>query len=38
MPIGVILADKPKSLEIFTKGGNTEVEYLMIFELKSAWR
>ena len=38
MPNGVILADKPKSLEIFTKGGNTEVESLEIIELNSAWR
>lgn len=37
MPIGVILANKPKSFEIFTKDGNIEVEYLMICELKSAW-
>jgi sucrose-6-phosphate hydrolase SacC (GH32 family) len=38
MPIGVILADKPKSLEIFTRGGNTEVESLQIYELDSAWK
>ncbi len=38
MPIGVILADNSKSLEIFTKGGNTEVESLEICELNSAWK
>ena len=38
MPNGVILADKPKSLEIFTKGGNTEIESLTIYELDSAWQ
>ena len=38
MPIGVILADNPKSLEIFTKGGNTEVESLEAFNLNSAWK
>jgi len=38
MPIGVILADNPKSLEIFTKGGNTEVESLEVIRLRSAWK
>ena len=38
MPIGVILADNSKSLEIFTKGGNTEVQSLEVFELDSAWK
>ena len=38
MPIGVILADNTKSLEIFTKGGNTEVESLEVCELNSAWK
>jgi sucrose-6-phosphate hydrolase SacC (GH32 family) len=38
MPNGVILADKSKSLEIFTKGGNIEIESLEIIELDSAWR
>jgi fructan beta-fructosidase len=38
MPNGVILADKTKSIEIFTKGGNTEVESLTIYELDSAWQ
>ena len=37
MPMGVILADNPKSLEIFTKGGNTEVESLEVLQLRSAW-
>ncbi|MBC8217138.1 MAG: GH32 C-terminal domain-containing protein [Planctomycetes bacterium] len=38
MPMGVILADNAKSLEIFTKGGNTEVESLEVSRLRSAWR
>ncbi len=38
MPIGVILADNTKSLEIFTKGGNAEAEFLEIYELNSAWK
>jgi len=38
MPIGVILADNSKSLEIFTKGGNTEVQSLEVFELNSVWK
>ena len=38
MPVGVILADNSKSLEIFTKGGNIEVESLEIYELNSAWK
>jgi len=37
MPIGVLLADNPKSLEIFTRGGNTLVESLELFELSSIW-
>jgi len=38
MPVGVILADNSKSFEIFTKGGNTEVESLEVYELNSAWK
>jgi len=38
IPIGVILTDNSKSLEIFTKGGNTEVQSLEIFELNSIWK
>ena len=37
MPIGVILADNSKSLEIFTKGGNAEVKSLEVYELHLAW-
>jgi sucrose-6-phosphate hydrolase SacC (GH32 family) len=37
MPIGVLLADNPKSLEIFTRGGNTLVESLELFELNRVW-
>ncbi|MHC4331200.1 MAG: GH32 C-terminal domain-containing protein, partial [Planctomycetota bacterium] len=38
MPMGVILADNSKSLEIFTKGGATKVESLDVYELRSAWQ
>ena len=38
MPMGVILADNSKSLEIFTKGGNTKVKFLEVYELCSVWR
>jgi fructan beta-fructosidase len=38
MPIGVILADNSKSLEIFTRGGNIEVESLDVYKLGSIWR
>ena len=38
MPMGVILADNSKSFEIFTKGGNTKVESMEIYELNSAWK
>jgi fructan beta-fructosidase len=38
IPIGVILAGNSKSLEIFTKGGDTEINSLEVFELSSIWR
>jgi len=38
MPVGVILADNSKSLEIFTKSGDTKVESLEIYELNSGWK
>ena len=38
MPMGVILADNSKSLEIFTKGGNIKVESLDVYKLASIWR
>jgi fructan beta-fructosidase len=38
MPIGLILAGNSKSLEIFTKGGDTKIKSLEIFELSSIWR
>jgi len=37
MPMGVILADNSKSLEIFSKGGNAEVKSLEVYELRSVW-
>ncbi|MDT8301162.1 MAG: glycoside hydrolase family 32 protein [Sedimentisphaerales bacterium] len=38
MPMGVILADNSKSLEMFTKGGNTQIESLIVYKLGSIWR
>ena len=38
MPMGVLLADNSKSLKIFTKGGNTHVESLVVYKLGSVWR
>lgn len=38
MPVGVILAGNSKSLEIFTKGGDTKINSLEIYELNSAWK
>ncbi len=38
MPMGVILAGNSKSLEIFTKGGNTQVKSLIVYKLGSIWR
>jgi len=38
MPVGVILTDNSKSLEIYTKGGNAEAKVLYVFELNSAWK
>ena len=38
MPMGIILVDNSKSLEIFTKGGNTEVKSLEVYELNPVWR
>jgi fructan beta-fructosidase len=38
MPIGVILAGNSKPLEIVTKGGDTEIKSLEIFDLSSIWR
>jgi len=38
MPMGVHLADKPKSLGVLVKGGNLKITDLEVFELKSSWR
>jgi sucrose-6-phosphate hydrolase SacC (GH32 family) len=38
MPMGVILADNSKSIEIFTKGGDTQVESMIVYKLGSVWR
>jgi len=38
MPIGVILAGNSRSFEIFTKGGDIEINSLEIFELSSIWQ
>jgi sucrose-6-phosphate hydrolase SacC (GH32 family) len=37
MPMGLILADNPRTLEIFTKGGGITVQSLDVFELDLAW-
>ncbi len=37
MPIGVLLADNSRSLEIFARDGNTTIESLEVFELTSIW-
>lgn len=38
MPIGVILPDDNKSLEVFSKGANTQINSLEVYQLRSAWR
>jgi sucrose-6-phosphate hydrolase SacC (GH32 family) len=37
MPMGVQLADKPKSVSIFTTGGDTKIKSLNVHELESIW-
>lgn len=37
MPIGVILSDKESPLEIFSRGGNTEITNMQVYELQSIW-
>ncbi len=37
MPMGVQLVDKPASLDLFTTGGNTRIESLVVYELESIW-
>jgi len=38
MPIGAIPADNNKTLEIFTKGGETRINSLVVHDLRSAWQ
>jgi fructan beta-fructosidase len=38
MPIGQILPEDNKSIELFTKGGKTQVEGIEVYELNSAWK
>jgi len=38
MPVGVIPSEQIRSLELFTRGGDTKVESLEVYELRSAWR
>ncbi len=38
MPIGVILPEENKTLEIFSKAGKTGLDLLEVYELRSAWR
>lgn len=37
MPLGVQLVDMPRSLHLFTTGGNATVESLVVHELESIW-
>jgi fructan beta-fructosidase len=37
MPIGQILPEENKTLELFTRGGNVKVDLLEIYELNSIW-
>ena len=37
LPIGVIPEDENKTLEIFSKGGSTEIVTLDVYELRSIW-
>ncbi len=38
MPMGAILADENKTLEVFTKGGDVKLTSLDVHELRSIWR
>ena len=38
MPIGQILPEDNKSIELFTKSGKTQVENIEVYELNSAWK
>jgi len=38
MPIGQILPEDNKSIELFTKGGKTRVENVEVCELNSVWK
>lgn len=37
MPMGGILPEDNKNLEVFTKGGDTVIELLEVYKLRSAW-
>lgn len=37
MPIGVHLVDNDETLEVFTKGGQTRINLLEVYELSSIW-
>jgi len=37
MPIGVIPADNDQSLQVFSRGGNTKINSLEVYQLVSAW-
>jgi fructan beta-fructosidase len=38
MPVGVIPSDQLHSLDVFTRGADTKLTSLEVYELKSAWR
>ena len=37
MPIGAIPDGEQRSLEVFSRGGDTQIELLEVYELRSAW-
>jgi hypothetical protein len=38
MPVGVIPSDQLHSLDVFTRGADTKLTSLEVYELKSAWQ
>ena len=38
MPIGTILPDDNRTLELFSNDGSTGIESLELYELRSAWK
>jgi sucrose-6-phosphate hydrolase SacC (GH32 family) len=38
MPMGVLVPADNKSLQVYSKGGNAQINSLEVFDLKSAWK